>query len=160
MPSHADPEKSLGFALKKLQQTLRSRMDAALTQAGLTTPQYLVLALLEDHPGISNSELARRSAVAPPTMLKILDALAKAGYVERADRTPQLRTRGTTLTDIGRSRLALASATVETFENLLRDAAGADEPVISAWLRTCTDLVAGTPTAPEPEASPAPGRQP
>ncbi|WP_050502248.1 MarR family winged helix-turn-helix transcriptional regulator [Streptomyces monomycini] len=157
MPSHADPEKSLGFALKKLQQTLRSRMDAALTQAGLTTPQYLVLALLEDHPGISNSELARRSAVAAPTMLKILDALAKAGYIERADRTPQLRTRGTTLTDSGRSRLALASATVEKFESLLRDAAGADGPVISAWLRTCTDLLMGAPAAADPDAAPASG---
>ncbi|MBD3006421.1 MarR family transcriptional regulator [Streptomyces sp. 5-10] len=85
----------------------------ALAQVGLTTPPYLVLALLEPHPGISNSELARRSAVAAPTMLKILDALARAGYVERADRTPQLRTRGTTLTDSGRNRLAQSSATYE-----------------------------------------------
>ncbi|MEU2791983.1 MarR family transcriptional regulator [Streptomyces sp. NPDC007100] len=159
MASHANPEESLGFALKTLQQTLRSRMDAALTEAGLTTPQYLVLALLEDHPGISNSELARRSAVAAPTMLRILDALAKAGYIERADRTPQLRTRGTTLTSSGRSRLAQASATVEEFENLLRGAAGADEAVIFAWLRTCTDLLTGAPAAPEPETSPAPGRR-
>ncbi|MFF5672041.1 MarR family winged helix-turn-helix transcriptional regulator [Streptomyces hygroscopicus] len=157
MASHADPEESLGFALKTLQQTLRSRMDAALAQAGLTTPQYLVLALLEDHPGISNSELARRSAVAAPTMLKILDALARAGYVERADRTPQLRTRGTTLTDSGRNRLAQASATVEEFENLLRDAAGADAPVISAWLRTCTGLLMEARTAREPGTSPCPG---
>ncbi len=157
MASHADPEESLGFALKTLQQTLRSRMDAALAQAGLTTPQYLVLALLEDHPGISNSELARRSAVAAPTMLKILDALARAGYVERADRTPQLRTRGTTLTDSGRSRLAQASATVEEFENLLRGAAGADAPVIAAWLRTCTGLLMEARTAREPGASPSPG---
>ncbi|MEV6130636.1 MarR family transcriptional regulator [Streptomyces violaceusniger] len=159
MASYADPEESLGFALKTLQQTLRSRMDAALAQTGLTTPQYLVLSILKDHPGVSNSELARYSAVAAPTMLKILDALAKAGYVERAERTPQLRTRGTTLTASGRSRLTQASATVAEFENLLRDAAGADAPAISAWLRTCTSLLTGTPSAPQPEPSPAPGQR-
>jgi DNA-binding MarR family transcriptional regulator len=156
MASYADPEESLGFALKTLQQTLRSRMDAALAQTGLTTPQYLVLSILKSHPGASNSELARHSAVAAPTMLKMLDALAKAGYVERAERTPQLRTRGTTLTASGRSRLTRASATVAEFENLLRDAAGADAPAISAWLRTCTSLLTGTPSTPQPEPSPAP----
>ncbi|MCQ8832176.1 MarR family winged helix-turn-helix transcriptional regulator [Streptomyces malaysiensis] len=158
MNPHVDPEESLGFALKRLQQTLRSRMDAALAQVGLTTPQYLALALLEDHPGISNSELARRSAVAAPTMLKILDALAKAGYIERADRVPRLRTRGTTLTTSGRDRLARASATVKEFEILLRGAAGADEPVISAWLRTCTGLLAEAPATRDASASPSPGK--
>lgn len=159
MASHVDPEESLGFALKTLQQTLRSRMDAALAETGLTTPQYLVLGILKEHPGISNSELARRSAVAAPTMLKILDTLDRAGYVQRAERTPQLRTRGTRLTRTGRSRLTRASAKVAEFEGLLRDVAGADAPAISAWLRTCTERLAGAPATGEPESSPVPERR-
>ncbi|MEV8373315.1 MarR family transcriptional regulator [Kribbella sp. NPDC056861] len=61
-------------------------MDAALAQYGLTAPQYAVLALLAERPGIANSELAQRSSVAPPTMIRMLGSLAEAGLIDRAQR--------------------------------------------------------------------------
>jgi DNA-binding MarR family transcriptional regulator len=138
--SHIDADRSLGFGLKRLQQVLRARMDATLARHGLTTPQYLVLALLAEHPGISNSELARRSAVAAPTMLRILDALGRAGYVTRAERSPQLRTRGTALTDRGARQLAAAGDDVQRYEDLLlAQAAPEHVPVILSWMRACAE---------------------
>jgi len=140
MHPHVGLEHSMGFALKRLQQTLRSRMDAALAPHSLTTPQYLVLALLAEHPGISNSELARRSAVAAPTMLRILDRLSQAGHITRADRSPELRTRGTALTSSGEKQLAAASEHVRRFEDLLLAHAKPDHvEIIMTWMRTCTE---------------------
>ncbi len=140
MSSHVDPEESLGFALKRLQQALRSRMDAALAEHGLTTPQYAVLALLAEHPGISNAELARLSFVAAPTMLRILDALDNVGLIARAAPSPEQRTRGTALTGAGRTRLTAASAHVQRFEDLLVGQAGPRHvEIILAWLRDCAE---------------------
>jgi DNA-binding MarR family transcriptional regulator len=140
MSSHVDPDESIGFALKRLQQVLRTRMDAVLATYALTMPQYTVLALLADHPGISNAELARRSFVAAPTMLRILDSLAKDGLITRAAPAPEHRTRGTALTGLGRKRLAQAAPHVQNFENLLLANAGPDHVgIIRNWLRACAD---------------------
>jgi len=46
MDAHVESHRTLGYALKRLQQTLRARMDAALAPFELTAPQYAVLALL------------------------------------------------------------------------------------------------------------------
>ncbi|HWC78773.1 MAG TPA: MarR family transcriptional regulator [Pseudonocardiaceae bacterium] len=138
MGSHVNPDVSLGFALKRLQQGLRSRMDSALAEHGLTTPQYAVLALLAEHPGISNAELARRSFVAAPTMLRILDTLDHAGLIARAAPAPDQRTRGTVLTAGGRKRLTAATPDVQGFEDLLVTKAAPEHlDVILAWLRDC-----------------------
>jgi DNA-binding MarR family transcriptional regulator len=140
MSSHVSPDHSMGFALKRLQQTLRSRMDAALAEYGLTSPQYAVLALLAEHPGLSNAELARRSFVAAPTMLRLLDALSQAGLIARAAPSPEQRVRRTVLTSGGKKRLAAASAHVQEFEDLLvAQANPVHVEIIMSWLRTCAE---------------------
>ena len=57
--------KKIGYQLKRLQSLLRARMDAALDERGLTTPQYAALSAIEAAPGLSNAALARRSFVTP-----------------------------------------------------------------------------------------------
>ncbi|UIJ59036.1 MarR family transcriptional regulator [Amycolatopsis acidiphila] len=142
MSTHVDPDRSPGFALKRLQQALRARMDAALADLGLTSPHYAVLGLLAEHPGISNAELARRSFVAPPTMLRFLTTLSEAGLIVRADRTPDQRSRRTTLTAKGRARLAEAAVRVQELDGILADEAGPRQDVIMAWLRACAERLA------------------
>lgn len=144
MSSHVDPDHSMGFALKRLQQALRSQMDAALADYGLTSPQYAVLAMLAGHPGMSNAELARRSFVSAPTMLRILDALVRDGLITRAARTPEQRVRGNALTGTGRQQLEGASVHVQEFEELLRAEAAPDHiETIMAWMRACAERLNG-----------------
>jgi DNA-binding MarR family transcriptional regulator len=136
----------MGFALKRLQQSLRSRMDGALAEYGLTSPQYAVLALVAEQPGISNAELARRSFVAAPTMLRILDALSNAGLIERADPTPEQRVRGTVLTRRGAKQLAAASTHVQELEDLLvAQTTPAHAKIIMTWLRTSAEQLTDRP---------------
>jgi DNA-binding MarR family transcriptional regulator len=147
--SHIDPDNSLGFALKVLHQNLRARMDAALAAYGLTTPQYLALALLAEHPGISNSELARRSAVTAPTMLRILDALDRADHITRNARSAEKRTRGIELTPSGAQRLAAAADRVQWFEELLRSRTSPEHvDIVLAWLHASAEALTSPDSAP------------
>jgi len=72
-----------GYLLKNAQQSLRAAMDAALRDLGITTPQYAVLAFLEEAPGLSGAQLARRAFVTPQTMNRIVVHLQAAGLIER-----------------------------------------------------------------------------
>jgi DNA-binding MarR family transcriptional regulator len=140
MSPHVSPEQSMGFAVKRLQQTMRSRMDAARAEHGLTSPQYAVLALLAEYPGSSNAELARRSHVAAPTMLRLVDTLARTGLITRDAPSPEQRVRRTVLTPEGRKRLAAASNYIRHVENLLvRRAEPAHVEIIMGWLHGCAD---------------------
>jgi DNA-binding MarR family transcriptional regulator len=76
-------ENRIGYELKKAQHVLRLRMDEALKELGVTTPQYAALSALAEEPGLSNAGLARRSFVTPQTMNQILARLEEAGLVER-----------------------------------------------------------------------------
>jgi len=72
--------------LKRLHLGLTVVMEERLRERGieLSRPQALVLMHLLDHPGASNAELARMSAVSPQTMHQILLRLGRDGLVTRA----------------------------------------------------------------------------
>jgi len=50
----------------------------------LSSAQYSVMALLNDRPGMSVVELARREGVAHPTMSRLIAGLVKRNFVSRA----------------------------------------------------------------------------
>ncbi len=49
----------------------------------LSSAQYSVMALLNNHPGLTVVELARRESVAHPTMSRLITGLIKIGFVSR-----------------------------------------------------------------------------
>ena len=127
-----DPYATIGFALKRAQQALRTHMDAELRAIGLTTPQYAVLAFLALEPGASNAALARRAFVTPQTMQAILVSLERSGLIERTPHPEQGRVQRTELTASGRKALAAASSIVSDAEQRLRPAAAPLDPDVVA----------------------------
>ena len=71
--------------LKRLHMGLTVVMEETLRERGieLSRPQALVLMHLLEHPGTSNADLARMSAVSPQTMHQILLRLGRDGLVTR-----------------------------------------------------------------------------
>jgi DNA-binding MarR family transcriptional regulator len=135
-----DPWATIGFALKLAQQRLRTYLDAALGQIGLTTPQYAALNLLDFEPGASNAELARRSFVTPQTMQGVLVALERAGFISRDAHPEHGRVQTTELTAKGRKVLKAASEIVADAEARLRKAATPLDPqAVTAMLRRLAD---------------------
>jgi DNA-binding MarR family transcriptional regulator len=137
-----DPFATIGFALKLAQQALRTYLDAALQQIGLTTPQYAVLNFLEVEPGASNAALARRAFVTPQTMQAILVGLERVGFVSRTPHPQHGRVRTTKLTARGRNALQAASEIVADVEERLREASAPFDPqAVAAMLRRLAEAL-------------------
>jgi DNA-binding MarR family transcriptional regulator len=107
---------SVGYALKQASSSLHAAMEAALRPLGLHITQYSCLELLQQRPGLSGSDLARGAFVARQSMHVVLQGLARDGLVARAEIAPSGRSLPTELTDLGRERLAHASAAVRAVE--------------------------------------------
>jgi DNA-binding MarR family transcriptional regulator len=110
-----------GYLLKHVQADLRTRMDAALGDVGLTASQYAALANLEEAPGLSNAELARRSFVTPQTMVRIVTALEQRGLVVRTPRPGNARILDAELTRAGRAAVLAGRDVVGTVEREMSD---------------------------------------
>jgi DNA-binding MarR family transcriptional regulator len=62
---------------------LRARAGRLPGEAGLSLPQYHLLEPLRDGGEVAVGELAEAAGVAPPTATRMLDCLARDGYVLR-----------------------------------------------------------------------------
>ena len=91
---------------------LAPRLFRTLAPVGLSPTQFGVLVQLDNTPGATSSELARRCLMTPQSMSELLPGLETAGYVTR---TPAGRGRPAPvhLTDAGREVLARATPLVE-----------------------------------------------
>lgn len=113
----------LGILIKQTQALLHQRMDEALRPLGVSVPQYVCLQALADAPGITGSDLARRTFVSRQSMNVLLQSLEKKGLVQRSavpgprrERDTALTPRAERLVEDARSRVAgvvdAASATL------------------------------------------------
>ncbi len=71
----------------------------------LTPTQFGVLAQLSIHPGLIQSELARRNLVRPQSVDELIRSLIDRGLVDRAEGTGRGRARIVTITQAGRDLL-------------------------------------------------------
>jgi DNA-binding MarR family transcriptional regulator len=115
-----DPEASPGYLVKRVQQSLRRRSDAALRGIGVSMAQYAVLRALADQPEASAAELSRRCFVTRQSLQDLLGGLRAAGLVESSG-PPRGRSQALRLTPDGRDRLRGADNAVFGVEELMLD---------------------------------------
>ncbi len=108
-------EERVGYVLKQVQQALRTAMDGALRQHGLSTPQYSVLQVLEEDPGLSGAALARRCFVTAQTANEMVTHLERIGLIER-HRSDDARVLRTYLTPEGRRLVQACDQMVTALE--------------------------------------------
>lgn len=136
------------YVIKQVELALRPYIEAACASAGMTTAQYTALTVLERRPGITSSELARRSFVRAQTMAQTIEPMLEAGLVRR-DRDPQHARRLLLyLTDAGSAAIATAKPGVDELERLIMTGFTDDEGSAFADFlrRTRHSLRAGAPT--------------
>src|SRR5688572_30526511 len=103
--------------------TRRMRARSAKEQiAGLTLPQYHLLEALSGDEELSVGTLAEAAGVAPPTATRMLDCLARDGYVERRHSESDRRTVLITLTPSGRTAVEAAHDQVNAFRRRVFEA--------------------------------------
>ena len=79
----------------------------------MSLPQYLLLEGLRDTPELSVGELAEIAGVAPPTATRMLDCLARDGYITRRHSEVDRRSVLVSLTPDGEEAVERAHRVVE-----------------------------------------------
>ena len=75
----------LSYLVKLVEHKMRIKIDSALVSLGLTAAQYSTLSTLENEEKMTNAELARKCAVTPQTMNKIMQNLEADGFVKKTN---------------------------------------------------------------------------
>ncbi len=80
-----DPERMLGFVIHDVARLLRRRYEqyARTEGLGLTRTQCAVLAHLARQEGINQAALAQILDIEPITLVRLLDRLQEAGFIQR-----------------------------------------------------------------------------
>ncbi|WP_431681646.1 MarR family winged helix-turn-helix transcriptional regulator [Kitasatospora sp. KL5] len=139
-------DQRLGHHIKRAEQELIAAKHAALRPFKLSTPQYTVLLVLSEEPGLSGAGLARRCLVTPQTMSSVLGTLEGRGLVERKPHPIHQHILEARLTRSGRTLLAKADQAAMAVEQAL-DAEFDDEEraALLALLGRCTEALAKAP---------------
>jgi DNA-binding MarR family transcriptional regulator len=125
----------IGYLLRQASGAMRLALDAGLAQAGLTTPQFLILNLLDAYPGASGAELARIAQLTPQTVNLIVRKLEQGALVERTDHETHGRVMRLTLTAAGLKSLSQCKRLAEKVERQLIDLVDKDtEAALRRWL--------------------------
>jgi DNA-binding MarR family transcriptional regulator len=112
-------DQRLGHHLKRAEQELIAAKHAALRPFNLSTPQYTVLLVLSEEPGLSGAGLARRCLVTPQTMSSVLGTLEGRGLVERKPHPVHSHILEARLTRSGRALLTRADVPATAVEQAL-----------------------------------------
>lgn len=136
------------YALKQLEATLRPKLTQICVDHGLSVAQYTVLTVLNGRPGLTSSELARRSFVTAQTMAGTVEPLLQRGLVTREPDPSHARRMRLSLTDKGRFLVSEVAPAVTALEDQLVHSLDETERVtLSELLRRCRhDLEQAVPT--------------
>jgi DNA-binding MarR family transcriptional regulator len=101
--------------IRRLSRTVTVPLERELKRAGyLSLESYEVLREIHESGDLHLTavELQARLAVPQHRMSRLIDRLAKEGYVEREKTTPDARSRFVVITDLGRCALDEASSVI------------------------------------------------
>src|SRR5262249_55520521 len=102
-----------GFLLRRAHQISAAVFEDACRELALTPAQFGVLTVLQAHPGLGQSSLARALGFDKVTVLRALRGLQARGFVEREPAEDNRRNISVTLTDAGLAVLQQAQKPAE-----------------------------------------------
>jgi DNA-binding MarR family transcriptional regulator len=141
--SEPEVEGGAGYLVKRVQQSMRRRCDAALRPTGLSMAQYAALRALADHPDASASELARLCFVTRQSLQDLLAGLRSSGLVRSAAAAAssgQGRANALALTPVGRKRLAAShDAVLDVERSMVRGLSVSARHELADLLTRCAE---------------------
>jgi DNA-binding MarR family transcriptional regulator len=129
------PEGHLGYLVRQAHAAVRGAMDKALADLDVTPPQFAVLTMVVNYPGISGAELARLTFLTPQTINVIVRNLVRAELVGKSADAVHGRILRLHATPRGEALLKRCRARVMEIEERLSGLLGRDEErVVRRWL--------------------------
>lgn len=132
----------VGYLVKQLQHAFRAQMDDGLGTIGLSTAQYALLCAIEEAPGSSGAELARRCFITPQSVNGLMTGLRRASLVGRSASATHGRIIESTLSTTGRERLKTAHRIVFAIEDkMLAKLTNSRRRELAGLLKQCIDAI-------------------
>lgn len=120
-----DPVSRFGFRLVGLARRWRRRLDETLTASGFADASWVPLVHLAEGGGVTQHELAERCGLDDSSLVRLIDALAGRGLVERRPKPADRRAKCIHLTGAGASAVTRIRAVLLAAENEMLGGAGA-----------------------------------
>jgi MarR family transcriptional regulator, transcriptional regulator for hemolysin len=121
MPTGPPVEEPIGRILDATARQASRAFDKQLAEAGGTRPAWLILVALKQQRWRTQQEIATAVGIEGPTLTHHLDAMEKAGLIERSRDREDRRAMRVELTDSGNKLfMQLAKAAIE-FDQRLRE---------------------------------------
>jgi DNA-binding MarR family transcriptional regulator len=128
-------EGHIAYLLRQADGAVRAALDTALAAEKLTTPQFLILNLLDAYPGASGAELARISQLTPQTVNLIVRTLEREELIGRSEHETHGRVLRIELTQSGKKRLQRCKLLADGVERRLLALLDPDsERTVRHWL--------------------------
>ena len=135
-------EEMSGYLIKRAQAAIHVCLEEIVSAHGLAIPQYVVLSLLAETPGLANADLARRAFVTPQSMNEVLKQLESTGLVERRRNPANARILNAYLTRTGIRKRSVVSIQVRELEaRLLGGLTNDERQTLNRALLTIIDNV-------------------
>jgi DNA-binding MarR family transcriptional regulator len=132
----------LAYLLRQAHAATRLAMERALTDVGVTPPQFVVLTMLRAYPGLSGAELARVAWLTPQTVGVIIRNLERDGAISKTAHPVHGRVLQWTLTRRGEALLGKCRRHAQALERRLMAGLSAEaQATVRRWLsKIATDL--------------------
>lgn len=117
----SENEARLAYQLKLAQHALQKAMEDVLRPVGLTLSQYSVLNQIDQMPGQTNADLARKAFITPQSMQGVLANLERAELITRRPDEDHGRRQPAQLTKAGHRELERARLAVRAIDEKLAD---------------------------------------
>jgi DNA-binding MarR family transcriptional regulator len=125
----------LAYLLRQAHAATRLTMERALSELGVTSPQFAVLTMLRAYPGLSGADLARVAVLTPQTVGVIIRNLERDGAIRKAPHPIHGRVLQWTLTHRGATLLAKCRRHVQAVERRLTAKLSAQaQAIVRRWL--------------------------
>jgi len=130
----------LSYLLARASQAVYKEFERTVNAAGFTSLEWRVLATLADADGMAIGDLAREVLAKQPTLTKLVQRMAEAGWVERTADARDARLTLVQATPKGRREVVRLMAAAKTHEADVLAGFGAGEvATLKALLRGMID---------------------
>ena len=110
----------VGFHIRLAHGAVYRHFTETFTDIDLTQKQVSVLWQIDDHPGLAQTDLARRMRMDRATTMAIVNRLQDRGYLVRGASLTDRRKQTLNLTDDGRAALIQAKEAIREHEHWLK----------------------------------------
>ncbi|MEC7762377.1 MAG: MarR family transcriptional regulator [Pseudomonadota bacterium] len=126
---------SVSYRIRLLQIAAYKTFEAQVTGFGSAPRYFGLLKIIDANPGIAQSRLAEAVFLDRSSLVPLLDALTREGWVERRKSSTDKRVRRVFLTEVGKTRLG------ELEQEVLKHEAAMTDGFTSTEHNTLLDLL-------------------